>query len=166
LPFARVTLKCLKPKETDFQPQTLGEHIRKRRLELGLTQKDAARQLGCCWSALLNWEKGKRQPGIASIPAIIAFLDGDPFPQPTSLSEQLAAVRRRMGWSIKQTADRLGVDPGTWGRWEKTGIPWRRHQRIVAAFIRAQADRQAGDEKHADGSEASAKDELSPETSV
>ena len=146
LPCLPVTLKCLKPKETDFEPHTLGEHIRKRRLELGLTQKDAAKQLDCCWSALLNWEKGKRQPSMKSIPAIIAFLDYDPSPKPTNLSQQLAAVRREMGWSIKHAAARLGVDPGTWGRWERMGIPWTRHQRMVAAFIQAQADRLAGHE--------------------
>jgi len=41
-----ITLKALKPKETDFEPQTLGEHVRKRRLELKLTQKQAAERLG------------------------------------------------------------------------------------------------------------------------
>jgi transcriptional regulator with XRE-family HTH domain len=151
LPFAPITLRCLKPNETDFEPRTIGERIRKRRLELGLTQKEVAKQLGHCWTAVLNWEKGKRQPGIASIPAIIAFLDADPFPQPTSLSEQLVAVRRRMGWSIKQAADRLRVDPGTWGRWEKMGIPWTRHQRMVAAFVRAKPDCEAGADNDADG---------------
>jgi transcriptional regulator with XRE-family HTH domain len=147
LPFAPVTLKCLKPKEPDLEPKTLGDHIRKRRRELGLTQKEAAERLGCCWSAVLNWEKGKRRPSMESIPAIIAFLDSDPFPPAISLSEQLAAVRRKMGWSIKQAANHLGVDPGTWGRWEKMGIPWTRHQRMVAAFVRAKPDRKAGDDK-------------------
>jgi DNA-binding XRE family transcriptional regulator len=41
-----ITLKALKLKETDLEPQTLGEHLRKRRLELGHTQHQAAERLG------------------------------------------------------------------------------------------------------------------------
>ena len=46
LQFVSISFRALKPKETDFEPQTSGEHIRKRRLELRLTQKHAAEQLG------------------------------------------------------------------------------------------------------------------------
>jgi transcriptional regulator with XRE-family HTH domain len=118
-----------------IDPQTLGEHLRKRRVELGLSQREVAKHMGYCWSTLLNWEKGKTQPAVDSIPAIIAFLGYDPFPPPTSLSEQLAALRRKSGWTIKQVARQLGVDESTLGRWEKTGIPWDRHRVIVAAFL-------------------------------
>ena len=116
----------LEPKETDFIPQTLGEHIRKRRLGLGLAQKEVAEQLGCSWSA------------------VMAFLGYDPFPQPASMPEQLAALRRKKGWTLSQAARRLGVDPGTWGRWQRTGIPWGRHRVIAAAFIQAQTGYQPG----------------------
>ena len=44
LPSMPVTLNALKPKQTDFRPSTLGDHIRKRRLELGLSQKETARR--------------------------------------------------------------------------------------------------------------------------
>jgi hypothetical protein len=60
---------------------------------------------------------------VESIPAIIGFLGYDPFPEAASLSDQLAAVRRANGWTIKQAAEQLGVDECTWARWEKTGIP-------------------------------------------
>lgn len=49
-----ITLKALKPKETDFEPQTLGEHVRRRRLELGLTQRQAAERLGVSPWTVLN----------------------------------------------------------------------------------------------------------------
>ena len=42
LQFAPIRLKALKPKETDFEPQTIGDHIRKRRLLLKLTKKAVA----------------------------------------------------------------------------------------------------------------------------
>ena len=134
--FVPITLKTLKPKETDFEPQTLGEHVRKRRLELGLTQKQAADRLGVNAWTVLNWEKDHTEPPIESIPAILQFLAYDPFPEPKNISERLLAKRRAMGWSIKEAARQLGVDEGTWRDWEhgKT-ILFRRHRLIVAKFI-------------------------------
>ena len=135
MPYAPITLKGLKPKDTDFEPRSLGEHVRKRRLELRLSQKEVARRLGWSWRSVFNWENGKTNPAIESIPGIIGFLGYGPFPEPGSLSDQLIAVRRANGWTIKQAAAQLGVDEGTWARWEKTGIPWKRHQAVVKAFL-------------------------------
>jgi transcriptional regulator with XRE-family HTH domain len=136
-----VTLKALKPKESDFEPQTLGEHILKRRLQLGLTQKEAARHLGTSSPiTVLNWEKGKSEPPIESIPGIIGFLGHYPFPRPGNLSERLLATRRVMGWTIKEAARQLGVDEGTWGYWERTGrIPCKRHRGMVDALLFSQS---------------------------
>ena len=123
-----VTLKALKPKETDFEPQTLGDHIRKRRLILGLNQKVAGVRLGVTSQTVLHWEKGHTEPPIESMPAIIRFLGYDPFPEPTDLPERLRAKRRATGWSIKEAARRLGVDEGTWGAWERGAVaPWNRY---------------------------------------
>ena len=137
MPCLPVTLKALKPKETDFEPQTLGEHIRKRRLQLGLTQKAAGELLGINSWTVLNWEKGKTEPPVEAMPGIKGFLGYNPFPKPKSLSDRLLAVRRFKGWTIKEAARRLGVDEATWGHWEKTGIPWKRHQAIVRTFLSA-----------------------------
>ena len=79
----------------------------------------------------------KTTPAVKSIPAIIELLGYDPFPEAASLSERLAAIRRANGWTIKQAAGQLGVDEGTWGRWEKTEIPWKRYQAIAEAFLEA-----------------------------
>ena len=38
-------------------PKTVGEMIRKRRLDLGLRQKDVAEIIGCDTMTVLNWEK-------------------------------------------------------------------------------------------------------------
>jgi len=75
-----VTLKCLKPKDTDFEPKTLGEHVRRRRLELRLSQRQAAHRLRVNPWTVLNWEKGHTEPPIEAVPAIVRFLGYDPFP--------------------------------------------------------------------------------------
>jgi transcriptional regulator with XRE-family HTH domain len=82
LQFVPIRLKAQKPKETDFEPQTLGEHVRKRWLELRLTQKQTAERLGVNPWTVLNWENGHTEPPIESIPAILQFLGYDPYPAP------------------------------------------------------------------------------------
>lgn len=108
-----------KPKAADFEPQTLGQHVKKRRLILGLQQKGVAAQIGVTVDTLRNWEKGKTRPVVTHIPAIIEFLRYDPTPQPENLAERLRAKRRGLGWSIRRAALALGVDPGTWRDWER-----------------------------------------------
>jgi transcriptional regulator with XRE-family HTH domain len=71
-------LKCPRPKTYSENPKTLGEHFKKRRPELGLTQKQAAERLTINPSTALNWEPGRRAPSIRSMPAILTFLDYDP----------------------------------------------------------------------------------------
>src|SRR5580658_497395 len=39
-------------------PKTLGEKIKKHRLELGLFQRDAAAKIGISSATLSNWERG------------------------------------------------------------------------------------------------------------
>jgi len=64
----------LRKKPFDFEPQTMGEHIKKRRLELGLTQKKVSKMLGVTSFTVLNWEKGKTEPLPQFMPRIILFL--------------------------------------------------------------------------------------------
>jgi transcriptional regulator with XRE-family HTH domain len=59
----------------------------KRRLELKLTQKDAARQLGMNSPiTVLNWERGKTQPPTVVMVRIIGFLGYDPLPASREVS--------------------------------------------------------------------------------
>lgn len=128
--------KALKPKETDFEPKTLGEYVRKRRRELELTQKQAAERLGVNPWTVLSWEKAHTEPPIDSMPAIIRFLGYDHFPEPKNTPERLLAKRRAMGWPIKDAARQLRVDPGTWSNWEIDDlILFRNHRVLVAEFL-------------------------------
>jgi DNA-binding transcriptional regulator YiaG len=62
LPYLPVTLKSLRRKEWDFVPETIGDHVRKRRLQLGLNQKAVARILKVTSFSIINWERGDLQP--------------------------------------------------------------------------------------------------------
>ena len=135
LQFTHISLKSLIPKPYDFEPITLGDHVRKKRLKMGLMQKEVAK-LGVNTWTILNWEKGHTEPPIVSIPIIVQFLGYDPFPQPETLPQRLLAKRREMGWSIKDAAEAVGVDPGTWRNWERgQTILYRNHRALVAQFL-------------------------------
>ena len=132
LQFVPIRLKALKPKETDFEPQTLGERVKRCRLTRRLTQKEAARLLGVSSWTVLNWEKGKTEPSVESIPAILRWVGYNPFPEPNTLPERMLARRRAMGWSISEAARQLGVDEGTWKRGRPgRAFPRGRYLRLV-----------------------------------
>ena len=131
-----IRLKALKPKETDFEPQTLGQHLRKRRLELELSQRQLATRLRVSPWTVLNWEKGRTEPPFEAVPGILRWLGYDPCPAPQTIAERLLAKRRAMGWSIRQAARQFGVDLGTWGDWEHDKvILFRDHRALVARLL-------------------------------
>jgi len=129
-------LKGLKPREDDLEPRTLGEHIRKRRLGLGLNKKDTGRRLGVTAATITNWEKCETKPVVEHFPAILEFLGYSPFPEPQNVAEALAAKRRACGWTIRRAAAGIGVDPTSWGDWEHGKvILFRSHRKLVARLL-------------------------------
>ena len=53
------------------EPQTVGDHIRKKPLALKLFQKDVAKAIGARNTSVLNWENNTSQPESRYMPAII-----------------------------------------------------------------------------------------------
>jgi len=50
-------------------------------MDLGITQKEAARRIGAGQWTVINWEKGRTWPALRFITEIGKFLGFDPFPQ-------------------------------------------------------------------------------------
>ena len=131
-----ISLKALKPKESDFEPRTLGQHLRKRRLLLKLTQKKVGKALGISPFTVLNLEKDRTEPPMKAYPTLIRWLGYDPSPAPKTLQERMRAVRRVNGWTIDQAARQMGVDPSSWGEWERTGrVAWPRYRLRLEKFL-------------------------------
>jgi transcriptional regulator with XRE-family HTH domain len=57
---------------------TWGDHIKKRRLELGLYQKQVAKQLGVDETTVHNWERNYTRPALRFLPGIVRFLAYEP----------------------------------------------------------------------------------------
>ena len=109
-----------KPKHFQYAQElrTLGDHLRKRRLELGLFQKHLAEQIEVDETTIYNWERNATSPQIHQLPAVIYFLGYNPLPVPETLSDTLRSVRKLQGLTQKEMARRLGIDPTTLARWE------------------------------------------------
>jgi transcriptional regulator with XRE-family HTH domain len=122
-----MTLKAKRPFSKAY-PQslkTLGDHLRKRRLELKLLQKEVAQKLGVDEASVHNWERGHTIPSLSVIPRIIEFLKYVPFEMPAgSFGEKIKAYCQILGLSRKALARQLKIDPATLARWERgTGRP-------------------------------------------
>ncbi len=114
LPVGRKALRAAKPKPYPSVPVTLGEHVKTRRIQLGLLQRELAKQLGVSEWTLRHWEKDTTTPAIRFVPRIIAFLGYDPYPEPIDLSQRLFSAGRRQGLSICELAKHLVSRSNTW----------------------------------------------------
>ena len=100
-------------------PKTIGEAIRKRRLDLGLKQREAAKMIGCNYLTLVNWEKGHFTPRVNRMAGVVRFLGYNPLPTGATIAEQLVAHRKARGLTQKNFACELEVDPSTLAKWER-----------------------------------------------
>ncbi|MBI3783979.1 MAG: helix-turn-helix domain-containing protein, partial [Deltaproteobacteria bacterium] len=76
LPFCHVRLTAPKPKNPAYpvEVRTLGDHLRKRRLDLGLLQREVAEHLGVDSDSICHWETGYGEPKVHLVPRIIDFV--------------------------------------------------------------------------------------------
>lgn len=134
-----LTLKVLRKKEYSEIPETLGQHLKKRRKELGLLQREVAKQMGIAVETLINWEKGRTAPVPAQFKPVVGFLGDDPSPSPSTLAERVQARRRALGITFDQLAQHLGWDVGTLTRY--LNGTWRMpvaRGDLLEAFLTAQ----------------------------
>ena len=142
--FLPVTLKARK--RTHFQRlrklATLGDHVRARRLDRGLFQRDVGKLVGVDAFTVLNWEKHKSGPEVRSLPKIMDFLGYCPaVPRPT-FPEKLYAHRTiLLGLTHKELAKQLDVDEGTLLRWEHGDRCPRGDKRAIIERVRRLSER-------------------------
>ena len=119
----------------------MGEHLLRRRLDLGLRQRDVARALGVTEASVCHWEKGRTVPALRFVPRIVSFLGYAPDDSPPQgLGQRIVTKRRLMGLSQKALARRLRIDPTTLARWERgEGRPSRKLVGRIHAFLDGQA---------------------------
>jgi transcriptional regulator with XRE-family HTH domain len=117
-----VTLRAQKPLSPAYPATliTLGDHLRKRRLDLKLLQRDVAREIGVDKTTIHNWETNKTKPDLYIIPKLIEFIGYSPlYISIKGIGEQIKVYRKVLGITQKCLAKQLGIDPTTLAKWER-----------------------------------------------
>jgi transcriptional regulator with XRE-family HTH domain len=73
----------------------LGDTIRRRRMDLGLRQKDVAEIIKCDTDTITNWEKRSSLPDYLPYRTNSGFLGYNPFSKGTTLAERSIQARHR-----------------------------------------------------------------------
>ncbi len=117
---------------------TWGDHLRARRLELGVLQKDLAREWKLDPATVNYWERNRFAPVPRHLPRVIEFLGYVPYNPDWTLAERIRAQREALGFSRQRFAVALGVHEGTVRRWEwGWSVPSPRLEKRLKAFLRS-----------------------------
>ena len=81
LHFCDVTLSANKPQNTAYPKvlKTIGDHLRKKRLDLKLYQEDVSKAIGVDTLTICNWENNLTTPRLFLLPKIYHFLGYNPL---------------------------------------------------------------------------------------
>ena len=114
---------------------SLSDHLRKARLDRGLTQPKVAKLFNVTRDTVFKWEAKECEPSSKFTKAIIAFLGYCPS-QGISLGEQLYRARIISGMTIKEAAKVIGCTEWTLSLFE---LEWFKAkagtQKKVQAFV-------------------------------
>jgi len=122
LHFCDVTLSAKKPLSEVYPktPETIGDHLRKKRLDLKLFQKNVAMTIGVDTLTVCNWENNLTTSRLRLLPKVFAFLGYNPVEiKGSTLVERIKQYRIQKGLSLRKLARELDIDPGTLARWER-----------------------------------------------
>jgi len=120
-------------------PITFGDHIRKKRMEIKLLQRQVALLIGVTEDCITLWEKNHSIPQIKYYPRIIEFLGYCPFEiDESTFSGRLKSYRLKNGLSNKKLGKNLNVNGSTILAWEgNRSIPNQQHLQNIEAFIQS-----------------------------
>lgn len=86
MPFCQITLKSAKPLKDRYNKslyrlklKTIGNELKKKRLQLGISQMALAQELNVRVETIQNWEHSRSIPPVKYLPRLIDFLGYDPI---------------------------------------------------------------------------------------
>lgn len=97
------------PKGYPSSPKTWGERLRRRRMDLGLTQHQLAQRLGCLDESVRKWEADFECPLSRRWPLIAAVLGCDLLPIADNAAGMVRDARTRAGLTQAELATAAGV---------------------------------------------------------
>ncbi len=100
-------------------PKTIAEHLRNKRLKIGITQAKVAKMLNVSEDTITYWENSRVEPQIHMYPRIVEFLGYNPFPvDESTLSGRIRKFRIENGVTQEKLAEMIGVNESTIFSWE------------------------------------------------
>jgi len=96
---------------------TLGEHVKKARIDKNHFQKQAAAEIGVSVDSLCYWENGRTQPEIRYYPQIIQYIGFNPFPEPVDTIQRLEWYKTVNGLSFDGLAAKTKIHPEQLQAW-------------------------------------------------
>jgi transcriptional regulator with XRE-family HTH domain len=79
-----------------------------------------------------RWERDQKRPAIKLVPRVLTLLGPEPSATQNSLpGERLVSARQLLGLTQAGLAEKLGVDRGTIGDWER-GVRLPSEERLAA----------------------------------
>ncbi|WP_343693734.1 recombinase family protein [Chitinophaga sp.] len=128
------------PQNYPKNPTTIGEHIRKKRIDSGLTQTELAKILDVSTDCITFWENNRSKPQITYYPRIHHFLGFYTTTiDETNFHGRLRAYRLKNGISCKEMARLLKVDTSTVRAWEKgLNIPSQKRIDVIDTLLQQQ----------------------------
>jgi transcriptional regulator with XRE-family HTH domain len=121
LPFSTLQKTITKPYGSTYpkNPISIGEHIRKRRMEMRLTQEEVAKLIGVTTDSVTNWENNRSTPRLNLLPRVTKYLDIIPINlNPDTIGGMIKDYRLRKGLSQKDLGLLLRVNSSSISDWE------------------------------------------------
>lgn len=141
--FTKVQIKQVFPKGYPVSPVSIGEHIRKKRIDCNLHQQDVAELFGVTESTLWNWEHGTT-PLVRYMPKIVEFLGYEPFSVPEGLVGRLWRFKRLSGFTFDQLGEAMNRDAEQLMDWMKgRRFPSKKNRNFLEQFLDCNEKRQS-----------------------
>jgi len=119
-PICKIVLKAKKPSHKPYPMELIsyGDHIKKKRLDMNLLQREVAVIMNVSEDTITGWENGRCIPKTSYIPRIISFLGYSPI----SYGNYLKQYRKERGLSAVKLAKMLKVEARTIAKIEANKI--------------------------------------------
>ena len=111
----------------------MADHLKKRRFDLKLQQKEVAGIIGVSDDTITNWENGKAIPKMSHRHKVISFLGYNPYAvDTTTLGGRIRLYRHLNGLSQKRFGKLIGVDASTVRSWEEDKFwPSKKNRELI-----------------------------------
>ena len=118
----RLLAKTAKLSRSPIKLGTIGDHIRKRRLDLRKDQRWGSHAIGVSVETISSLERGAHEPALEYMPKVVEFLGYVPFETCKTLGERIRLYRMSLGLTQVEFARKLGVTHSTVRSWENDRV--------------------------------------------